>query len=137
MTPECILATFLKSDGYGRVTVEGKRVLAHRLAYAQYWGVTLANIEGLNVLHACDTPACVNPKHLFVGTQTDNMRDRQEKGRQPKGNTHGRAVLTEEDVKEIRLRATHGEFQREIAKLFGVSQTTICEVVARKHWGHI
>lgn len=137
MTPECILATCLKSDGYGRVTVKGKRVLAHRLAYAQHWGISLDSLEGISILHTCDTPACINPKHLFAGTQADNMRDRQEKGRQPKGSAHGRAMLTEEDILEIRLRTSHGEYQREVAKLFGVSKTTVSEIVSRKHWGHI
>lgn len=65
--------------GYGRCTIGKKKAIyAHRLSYETF----VAPIpDGLSILHKCDTPACVNPQHLFVGTHTDNMQDAVRKGR--------------------------------------------------------
>ncbi len=66
------------SDGYGYLQVAGKSLGAHRVS----WKLINGSVpEGLYVLHSCDTPSCVNPDHLFVGTNTDNMRDKVKKGR--------------------------------------------------------
>lgn len=65
-------------DGYGQLRWDGKRVLAHRLAWQNKNGQIP---DGLNVLHRCDNPPCVNPAHLFLGTHQENMRDRDAKGR--------------------------------------------------------
>ncbi len=60
------------SFGYGQARFDGKRQVAHRIA----WQITYGPIpQGLFVLHKCDNPPCVNPTHLYVGTHTDNMRD--------------------------------------------------------------
>lgn len=64
--------------GYGSVTINGRSVATHRASYEAYHGPIP---DGLHVLHSCDTPACVNPEHLRVGTRLDNMRDRAERGR--------------------------------------------------------
>lgn len=65
-------------DGYGKIKINGKTLQAHRVSWVIHNGCIP---EGLSVLHVCDNPSCVNPKHLFTGTTLDNMRDRDAKGR--------------------------------------------------------
>lgn len=67
-------------DGYGKLKVRGKTVRAHRHYYTVYVGPIPS---GLWVLHRCDTPMCVNPRHLYVGTQLDNEHDKDARGRRP------------------------------------------------------
>lgn len=76
----------LNRAGYGRLRIAGRWDLAHRVAYILRSGPIA---DGLCVLHRCDNPCCVNPKHLFVGTKTDNALDRDRKNRQAKGDRHG------------------------------------------------
>ena len=71
--------------GYGQLFFNGKLMRAHRFSYQQFVGPLLDNKY---VLHKCDNPACVNPEHLFLGTQQDNMSDKCIKGRQPFGENH-------------------------------------------------
>lgn len=73
--------------GYGQIRDEaGKYTTAHRVSYKLH---SAAIPEGQSVLHRCDNRRCVNPAHLFLGTQADNMRDKTEKGRQARGDRHG------------------------------------------------
>lgn len=129
--------------GYGRVNFKGDNRYAHRVSYL----LSCDEIpEGILVLHKCDTPACVNPDHLFLGTNDDNMIDRNKKGRQAKlpGERNGFSVLTEAQVLEIRaLREgssyrNSGELsQKNLAKKYGVGQTAISKVLNRETWSHI
>lgn len=125
-------------DGYGCFKLEGKVKHSHRLAYEELVGTIP---EGLYVLHHCDNPSCVNPNHLFLGTNQDNMTDMVKKGRQSrlKGEKHGRAKLAEEDVIEIRRRVSVGKhgIQTKLGKEFNVSQTLISKIANRQRWTHL
>lgn len=122
--------------GYGHLGSGRSVVRAHRLSWEIHFGAILG---GLCVLHKCDTPACVRPDHLFLGTRNTNNKDRHTKGRyasQPFGEDHGRAKLTTIQVREI--RAFKGiESQRELAKRFGVSRPTIKFIHQGKTWRHV
>jgi hypothetical protein len=94
--------------------------------------------EALRVLHRCDNPPCCNPAHLFLGTDADNSDDKVSKSRHPHGVTHGRAKLTEDDVRAIRATyAAEPVSQMTLAALYGVNQTIISDVVLRRSWKHI
>lgn len=119
-------AAFWNSDGYGcfGVKIDGvwKIVGAHRFSYEHFVGKIP---EEMCVCHKCDNPACVNPEHLFLGTHTDNMRDRKAKGRNPdiSGVKNPNAKLTEEDVKEVLRLRKAGLSSKQIAEK--MSQTGI------------
>ena len=119
--------------GYGQFCLNGKKPRAHRVSYELFEGKIP---DGLIVRHTCHRPLCVNPAHLIVGTQQDNMDDRQRAGRQAKGETNGRAKLPDSAVREIRDLA--GRFtQREIGEMYGVSQQQISLIINNKTWKEI
>ena len=121
-------------DGYGVLKVVGRNWLAHRLAYLLAHGEL---DDDSYVCHRCDNPSCIRPEHLFVGTQTENMQDMSKKGRggRVRGETHFRARLNVETVRQIRHQHHNlGYSQERIARLFDVSQSTISAVIQRKTW---
>lgn len=122
-------------NGYGRFGVNYSLIFAHRYS----WEIHNGKIpDGLHVLHFCDNPLCVNPKHLFVGTQQDNVNNCIGKERQTRGEAHGMSKLTTEDVLEIRrLGKTTKLSQRKLAIMFDVDQATIGRIILRKLWKHI
>jgi hypothetical protein len=106
---------------------------AHRIAWAIANG---AIPEDLWVLHKCDTPACVNPGHLWLGTRQDNIDDMIKKGRQNRGTSNGSAKLTEDLVRSIRAEyAAGGVTQSELAVKYGVS--SVQHIISGKHWSHV
>lgn len=127
-------AAFLRS-GYGRfVLTVGATVRAHRFA----WELTNGPIpDGLVVMHACDNPPCVNPGHLRIGTQADNMGDRAQKGRAPRGERHWRASLTVESVEKILSMLSDGAMGRDVASAFGISQSTVSQIRHGQRWKHL
>ncbi len=127
----------LDKDGYGAMQVCYKRLRAHRVSYVLHNGPLKPSEL---VLHKCDNPRCVNPKHLFTGSQADNVRDRDTKQRmhKPKGELHPMSKLTEEQVRFIRANYVRGRIRmKDLAAMLGVSTPVICVVVNRKSWGHI
>ena len=90
--------------------------------------------KGMCVLHHCDNPICVNPRHLFLGTQTDNNHDRDQKERQARGARAGSSKLTKKKVCRVRRLLKEGWSQSKIARLMGVSQVTIHSIDAGKTW---
>lgn len=125
--------------GYGRVCLGDKplsTLLAHRVAFVRAFGV----FDGERlVCHKCDNPPCVRPDHLFLGDDAANNADMIRKGRafHPFGETHCCAKLTAEKVVEIRARAALGEGARPLARVFGVSDMQIRDIVARRSWKHV
>ena len=97
---KCWLWTACTFRGYGRIRDGGKFALAHRVSWEIHKGPIP---EGMGVCHKCDVPGCVNPDHLFLGTQKDNMSDAREKGRL--GGVHGKKELAEKKIMELFDRA--------------------------------
>lgn len=124
------------SSGYGRLMIGGKQQLAHRLSWQFHFGRIPA---GLCVLHRCDNPPCVNPAHLFLGTQIENIADRTAKGRtsRHRGELRHNAKLTNAAVVDIHLRRMRGESTRSIAALHAIPQTYVYVIVKGKSWPHM
>lgn len=141
-TPGCwywLAAT--SANGYGYFSVNGKLQQAHRFSWELHNGLIPRGegYHGACVLHSCDNRACVNPDHLVLGTQKNNMRDCVNKGRQTKlpGQNHGMSKLTEAQVLHIRSRTLSGENQAKLVKEFKVSKASISKIINRKYWKHI
>ncbi len=123
--------------GYGRIRYAGKKGYpAHRLAYELRHGEIPA---GLVIRHKCDNPSCINVDHLETGTHKQNSADSVERGRaiRAKGESHGRAKLTQSQVDEIRRRyipGKHGHGSHALAKKFGVAQSTLMAILRGVHW---
>lgn len=132
------------------------KIKGHRgvtcLAHIVVWVLTHGAREQPCVLHTCDNPPCVRPDHLFAGTKAQNNTDRAVKGRSCRGDAHwtrdesrrlrgeknGRAVLTADQVLDIRRRYQRGATsQQSLADEFGVDQVRISSIILRKSWAHI
>lgn len=124
------------SSGYGKVRAEGSILAAHRLSYYIFKGEIASN---LHVLHSCDTPACINPAHLWLGTPRENKLDSVRKGRHfcPRGSQNGRALLKETDVLLIKQYLRERRSIKFIADLFKVSCSTITLIKNGTNWGHV
>lgn len=138
--------------GYGITRFDGKSMLTHRVS----WMLAHGDIpQGLGVLHRCkQSRACCNPLHLYVGTQLDNCNDRTRDGtanpargdksgarlwpeRRPRGEANSRAVLTSEQVLQIRERRSAGEPLLSIAMAFGVSKSLVSAIALQLIWKHL
>jgi len=141
----------IQRTGYGNFWGR-KCYLSHRISWFIHNGPIP---DGLFVLHRCDVRNCVAPHHLWVGTNTDNMRDMESKGRSDhpsglrngrytkpestlRGERHGMAALSKDDVIEIRkiYKSTYPP-TKEIAIRFGVTRQNIRRIITRKTWQHV
>lgn len=135
MFTDCIITAYERSaGGYGRLRINGKKELHHRYVYSVHNNVALKDMQGLAVMHICDNPGCVNPKHLLLGTHAENMKDSADKGRR-RGENAGRAKLTEQQV--IAIRADLRTAYKDIAAKYGIAVPTVKDIKARKIWKHI
>lgn len=124
-----------KDSGYGQAWKDGRPQYAHRLAYQAFVGPIP---EGMHVCHTCDNRLCCNPSHLWTGTNADNTRDRNLKGRQAHGGSHGMVKLTEADAREIKRLLSEGSSpQNVIAKRFGVSPRAVRHIKRGTTWAYL
>jgi len=122
----------LFSNGYGQISIAGKPTPAHRASYIAFIGPIP---EGKLVCHACDNPLCVNPDHLWIGTNRDNMEDMVKKGRSAVAN-NAHAKLTIDQVKAIK-RQYGKKNMEELADIFFVTPPTIARIVYGESWKHV
>ena len=135
------------TDGYGRIAYKGKTHKAHRLS----WQIHKGQIpDGMDVCHTCDNPPCVNPDHLWLGTDADNMRDRDQKKRTANGRKiRNTATLTEHQVRTMRKlwekdgwgkpgRAPKGSLTySELGRRFRVTDVQAKNVILHRSWAHL
>lgn len=124
-------------DGYGQLGIDGQMRRAHRVSWIIHKGIIP---KSTYVLHKCDKRNCVNIKHLYLGTQLDNMRDMVERKRNSdnNGEKNPRAILKNSDVLRIRKIYSRGKTkQKELAKKFNVDQVTISHILRKYTWKNL
>ena len=121
----------VNDGGYGKFLIGDKQITAHRYSYKLHTGEIP---EGMQVCHTCDMPRCVNPRHLFLGTNMENVLDKMAKKRHQFGISHICAKLTEEQVIDIKK---DGRSHEKIGKHYGVSHGTISAIKRGKTWKHV
>lgn len=136
---DCLIWTgALVTGGNGGITVDSKSYIVHRLAFEIRYGELppffyRSRAQKNSVLHTCDHPACIEDKHLFLGSQQDNIRDMISKGR--RADFHGEnspvVKLTSVQVDTIRARVAAGESQVSIAAAFSIHQSQVSRIVNR------
>lgn len=124
-------------SGYGQVQgFEGKVEGAHRLSYIIAYGPIPPETS---VMHRCDNPPCVDPRHLILGTQVENWEDMRSKGRQagPVGSRNNKAKLQDLDVTRIRALRRMGVRVVDLAQVFGITPGAVSHIVTHRTWRHI
>lgn len=150
-TDSCWVWTGSTWRGYGQFGMNRRSYRAHRIAWLIAHG---SWPSGVCVCHSCDNRACVNPDHLWLGTNADNVADRHAKGRDARnfgdrngarirpekmsrGTSNAAAKINSDAVRAIRYACNHGARQVDLAATYGVNQTTISAICRRKIWSHV
>jgi len=125
-----------RDRGYGVIKIQQIVYYTHRIAYFLSYK---KDPKELLVCHTCDNPSCCNPKHLWLGTMTDDIRDMltKDRGNKVKGIKHHNAKLTEAQVQQIRKQYASGMSLRALAEQYGVIHSTIHRIVTKKLWKHV
>ena len=122
-------------SGYGVLNIENKILRVHRLAYTTWVGPIP---EGQVVRHKCDNPPCMNPEHLELGTQNDNLTDIQLRGHHSRGEDRYNSKLNARQVLDIRKRYSEGCItQKTLSLEYKVSVQTIAAIIQRRNWKHV
>lgn len=121
-------------DGYPKFAFAGRQRPASHAALACV-GITVA--EGMQANHHCDNRQCVNPEHLFLGSQDDNVKDMMAKGRHAQGERHSISKLTEEAVRDIRANCIRRGDPKLYAAKYGVKIGAVWAARNRQNWKHI
>ena len=120
--------------GYGEIISNNRKHLAHRASYEAFVGKIP---EGMYVCHACDNVSCVNPNHLFLGTQKQNLQDMASKGRSTKGSKNPMAKLNETQVKLIKLALNEGMNSALLASMYQTTTQNIQLIATGKRWNNV
>ena len=123
-------ATITK-NGYGYIRSGKRMIQAHRVSFEIHVG---SIPKGMHCLHRCDVRNCVNPDHLFLGTNADNMADMVTKGRALRGETNGKAKLTDKEVCAI---LADSRSHRKIAADYNIGKTAVWQIKSGKTWNHV
>lgn len=121
--------------GHGQLRINKKAIYSHRFSMELYLGLEIPGDK--KVCHSCDNPSCVNPAHLFIGTQKDNIQDMLGKGRGLVGSKNGHAKVTEDDVRQIRRLYKSGWTNGRLAREYKISTATVHGIVMYKSWKHV
>lgn len=133
------------NSGYGKFHIRGKPMLTHRYSYELYKG---SIPKGMCICHSCDNKLCVNPDHLWIGTQKDNAQDAKKKGLLPNlkglkkpqsfiGQNHHSSKLKNEDVFRIRQLYREGTSGYRLHKIYNVTKKCISDILNNKTWKHL
>lgn len=120
--------------GYGELISNKRKYLAHRASYEAFVGKIP---KGMYVCHACDNVSCVNPNHLFLGTQKQNLEDMASKGRSTRGSKNPMSKLNETQVKLIKLALAEGMTSSMLAAMYQTTPSNIQLIATGKRWNHV
>lgn len=122
-------------NGYGQFNYNGVVLPAHKVSYIIHKGEVP---KGMVLLHKCDNRYCVNPDHLEIGTQAENMADMVAKGRSCRGTAHRDAKLCPKRVRKARKMYESGKHTiTAIAEYFGVTRSPMARAIRGESWGHV
>lgn len=130
-TDDCIIWPYGKTTaGYGRFQMDGVELYAHRSMAGMAHGEPF---EGAQAAHTCGNPSCINKRHLYWATPSQNSADKLKHGTEQRGEKHGQAVLNEQQVKDI--YAAKGRIsQRKLGERYGVNQATVSDIHTGRTW---